>query len=503
MPPEFQYSRASTGTYVGSDGLIKTARAGEPRFDCDPLTGNVKGLLIQPTSSNFTRNSQSLNSWQSVNGMLVESGFPAPDGSNTAFKLTQTIAGNNSYILSTNTGFTGGSMSVFFKKGNTRYANYMNDHGIDLDTGTFAIAAGGFYLPPSGSYIEKYPNGWYRICCVNVFSGFVPFPQWRFSPAGEFVYVWGAQTENVAFPTSYIPTTTTAVTRAADILTVPTSTFLNTSKSSIVVESETTINDSPVISLNDGTTFNETKLIVYPTAGVSKLVTNDIVRSGLVLNLDAGNPASYSGSGTTWTDLSGNGNNGTLVNGVGYNGSNLGSLSFDGVDDYVNLGNASSLNILNQLTISSWILFVNSPNPSGNPSIVDKWDYNNNRRSYVLGTENGSLSTYVSYDGSFGNRIVCTDTAPSLNVWINLVMTYDNQTLRLYKNSSFITSSSYNQVRNLYDNQPTSVYLMSNNALIPNTTHLSGNIAQVSIYNRALTAAEISQNYNALKSRYI
>jgi len=58
-----------------------------------------------------------------------------------------------------------------------------------------------------------------------------------------------------------------------------------------------------------------------------------IVTDGLVLCLDAGNPKSYPGSGTTWTDLSGNSNNGTLVNGVGYNGSNLGSLSFDGVDD--------------------------------------------------------------------------------------------------------------------------------------------------------------------------
>jgi hypothetical protein len=61
-----------------------------------------------------------------------------------------------------------------------------------------------------------------------------------------------------------------------------------------------------------------------------------IVTDGLVLCLDAGNPKSYPGSGTTWTDLSGNGNNGTLVNGVGYSGDNLGSLSFDGVNDYYN-----------------------------------------------------------------------------------------------------------------------------------------------------------------------
>ena len=59
-----------------------------------------------------------------------------------------------------------------------------------------------------------------------------------------------------------------------------------------------------------------------------------IVTNGLVLHLDAGNPASYPGSGTTWTDLSGNGNDGTLVNGVGYDSANGGSLVFDGVNDY-------------------------------------------------------------------------------------------------------------------------------------------------------------------------
>ena len=60
-----------------------------------------------------------------------------------------------------------------------------------------------------------------------------------------------------------------------------------------------------------------------------------IVTDGLVLNLDAGNPQSYPGSGTTWTDLSGNGNNGTLLNGVGYDSDNGGSLVFDGSNDYV------------------------------------------------------------------------------------------------------------------------------------------------------------------------
>ena len=75
--------------------------------------------------------------------------------------------------------------------------------------------------------------------------------------------------------------------------------------------------------------------------------------NGLVLCLDAANPKSYPGSGTTWTDLSGNGNNGTLVNGVGYSSDNLGSLVFDGANDYVNAGNLGSF--YSQGTISYWM----------------------------------------------------------------------------------------------------------------------------------------------------
>ena len=62
--------------------------------------------------------------------------------------------------------------------------------------------------------------------------------------------------------------------------------------------------------------------IIWPSAG-------SIITSGLILNLDAGNVASYPGSGTTWTDLSGNGNNGTLINGPTFNSSNGGSILFD------------------------------------------------------------------------------------------------------------------------------------------------------------------------------
>jgi hypothetical protein len=86
-----------------------------------------------------------------------------------------------------------------------------------------------------------------------------------------------------------------------------------------------------------------------------------IVTDGLVLCLDAGNPKSYPGSGTTWTDLSGNGNNGTLVNGVGYNSGNGGSLVFDGVNDRVTINASSHTNLSSgNFTISSWFYIPTS-----------------------------------------------------------------------------------------------------------------------------------------------
>ena len=78
-----------------------------------------------------------------------------------------------------------------------------------------------------------------------------------------------------------------------------------------------------------------------------------IVRNGLVLYLDAANPKSYPGSGTTWKDLSGNGNNGTLVNGPTFNSANGGSIVFDGTNDYV-----ITTNLLNPTTNPNESVFV-------------------------------------------------------------------------------------------------------------------------------------------------
>ena len=215
-----------------------------------------------------------------------------------------------------------------------------------------------------------------------------------------------------------------------------------------------------------------------------------VVVEGLVLALDAGNSKSYPGSGTTWTDLSGRGNNGTLTNGPTYSSANGGSLVFDGSDDYVNCGNATSLSFTNNLTVSIWCSSNNAASyrsplmKSSNSSWADGFGY------YQL---SGIFAFYINQWN--GAQIVSVSKA-SFSI-TNFVATYNGVNLKLYENGTLIqTGSSYT----------TNISNSSTNLEIGRggggSYNWSGNIAQTQIYNRALSAEEVTQNFNALRSRF-
>jgi hypothetical protein len=217
----------------------------------------------------------------------------------------------------------------------------------------------------------------------------------------------------------------------------------------------------------------------------------NIITDGLVLALDAANTKSYPGSGTTWTDLSGNGNNGTLVNGTEYNSGNWGSLTFDGTNDYVDCGNNSILDVGNNITANAWF-YVNS-NSSYQP-IVSKvlsdyslgWEFANSN-GFIRLTFRPS-STQVNL--SIGGLLV-------IGNWYMGTMTYDNTTARIYLNGVQVGSTTSGGPVTLNSTQPLQIGTRG----IPSNWY-NGNIAQVSIYNKALTPQEIQQNYNALKGRF-
>jgi hypothetical protein len=225
---------------------------------------------------------------------------------------------------------------------------------------------------------------------------------------------------------------------------------------------------------------------------VNPYLFEGIVTSGLILNLDAGNRPSYPGSGTTWTDLSSTGSNGTLVNGPTYNSANSGSIVFDGTDDYVNCG--TSPLPAGSISVFTWI-YPTSFNNTWN-IIVTKWLPSGSDFHWALKSDlnNGTNIRQNLYTTS--NSDIYGTTAFSANTWYYVGFTIVNGgTLTFYKNgvtdgtSSSVSRTPQSSRTQIGDDRGIQFALV-------------GRIPQVSIYNRALTATEVSQNYNALRGRF-
>jgi hypothetical protein len=190
--------------------------------------------------------------------------------------------------------------------------------------------------------------------------------------------------------------------------------------------------------------------------------------------------------GSTLIDLTGRGNTGTLTNGPTYSSSNNGSIVFDGTNDYV-VSNLN-LNLLPEVTFSGWIYTTRS---SGNCGI--------------MGNDNNTYGRVIRCSGSVFNILKTTDGAGNstsnipLNQWFNIVVTWSTSSVKFYLNSTQ-EQTTFAGESATYDDA-TSTYFGSTGPSGATQT-LLGNIAQVSIYNRALTATEVQQNFNATRSRF-
>ncbi len=225
----------------------------------------------------------------------------------------------------------------------------------------------------------------------------------------------------------------------------------------------------------------------------------EVVESGLVLALDAANPKSYPGSGTTWTDLSGNGNNGTLVNGVGYSGSNLGSLVFDGVNDGVQLVHNSTwvLSSSEKFSLCSW--FYAEPTTQNSSKLFS------HQRCNSPGFQiNVNDTTSLSFRVEGGSSIFATYSANVTEKWNYVVSTFDgsNGSMKLYLNGELVATNTNTSGWSAYNAGHSEVWL-GRRFNCGGTNEFTGKIASFSFYKgKELTAQEIQQNFNALRGRF-
>jgi len=356
-----------------------------------------------------------------------------------------------------------------------------------------------------GSTATKLTNGWYRLSLTfttstNTVSTFVDMIN-RFGNTPGSNYVWGRQLEKGSVATDYTPTTSTAISRVLPATTNTNITNLGTYYASGFDENVgfTTFLSANVFAPYDpvydefgGTLFGpgqgrymrqntDKSVIVYNEIDEITDFRN-IVRTGLVLDLDAGMNSSFNNTGTTWNDLSGNGKNATAQNGVGYITSNGSGLTFDGTDDHFII---SQRETSSQFTYEAFLM----------PTNVSK-------DQMYAGTTSDGFYLRITGSKAFlsisagSQRTLTHDTTLQNNQVYHIVSIYNGVQLKIYVNNVLTSGTVINATMSAWG-----VDRIGRWRDVDQRSFV-GNIYCLRAYNRELSESEILQNYNALKHRF-
>lgn len=245
-PVPFDFTRNSIGTRVDRNGLIETIGNNIPRID---FTDNTDGhLLLEPQSTNLVTYSEDFSQsvWEYSGDLSLESGYTAPDGSNTAYKVTSTNSSLAANLSATNTQ----ARSIWARTVSGTGTIQLLTHNSNTNN-TFTIT-----------------SQWQRFELNSTTSAIgVPFfYALDFRGAGttlDEVIIWGAQLEALSYPTSYIPTNGSTVTRDAETCTnAGNSTLINSTEGVLYAEIAALADDglNKRITISDGTLTNRITL---------------------------------------------------------------------------------------------------------------------------------------------------------------------------------------------------------------------------------------------------
>lgn len=231
-------------------------------------------------------------------------------------------------------------------------------------------------------------------------------------------------------------------------------------------------------------------------SGYSFIGPRSIVTSGLTLHLDPGNASSYPGSGTTWFDLSGNDYDGTLTNAPIYSSTtNGGIFTFNGTDEYVDMNGYAGLNT-GEVTYQIWVRDT-APTDGNNHQIIARTNTNAGTFN-ILKRNTGLWGANLRLAADPGTQYNEDSTTSATTSWTNLAITYDGTDFRMYVNA---TQEATMTAAGAMDTSGTFVMNIARNTT--NAAYFPGDIGVVLIYNRGISGTEVTQNYNALSSRYV
>jgi hypothetical protein len=298
------FTRASIGTYFDQSGIMRTALSGQFRIDYDPISSEPLGLLVEEQRVNLAIQSENFDLWTKT-GVTVElESDTAPDGNETANRIVED-SGDTQHNFSRTASLTLGQTVCFsiFVKAAERSAGRLiipqvsADAFADFDLITGTIVAGDGAVAVG---IIPLQNSFYRIwmTAVAVATGSADHQLILLNEAGALSYVgdtnagmlaWGAQIEVGAFPSSYIPTTTAAVTRAADSVTLPTTGWYGTGGVISAEFSRFYVGAGHVFDLSDATAANSVSV-----SGGDELVYEVVTSSASQASITLGAASSRS-----------------------------------------------------------------------------------------------------------------------------------------------------------------------------------------------------------------